>query len=144
MREPYTQLYVHLVWPTWDRLPLLTGNVRRMVYACIKSECVKLRAELMAIGGTEDHVHILARVPSALPVAALVKQMKGSSSHLVTHTPEHESAFKWQGAYGAFSVSKSLVPFVCSYIRKQEEHHREGTTDRDLEIAWEEDSGLDS
>jgi hypothetical protein len=26
MRRPFTQLYVHLVWATWDRLPLITGT----------------------------------------------------------------------------------------------------------------------
>ncbi len=24
MRAPYTQLYLHLVWAAWDRLPLIT------------------------------------------------------------------------------------------------------------------------
>ncbi|MDO8588999.1 MAG: transposase [Armatimonadota bacterium] len=133
MRNPYTQLYVHLAWATWDRLPFLTNDLKEKVYACIKSECVALGAEALAIGGTEDHVHVLARIPTTAPIALLVKQMKGSSSHLVTHVLG-VSAFKWQGAYAAFTVSKSLGRAVRDYIAGQEQHHAARTTDQDMEL----------
>jgi putative transposase len=32
MRENYSKLYVHLVWGTWDRLPLITPEIRLPVY----------------------------------------------------------------------------------------------------------------
>ena len=32
--------------------------------------------------------------------------------------------FSWQESYAAFSVSKSVLPDVVSYIKQQEEHHR--------------------
>ena len=28
MRSPYTQLYLHIVWATWDRLPLITETIK--------------------------------------------------------------------------------------------------------------------
>jgi putative transposase len=31
--------------------------------------------------------------------------------------------FGWQDGYGAFSVSKKLVPKVVEYIKNQREHH---------------------
>ena len=34
------------------------------------------------------------------------------------------SGFGWQDGYAAFTVSKSLVPEVETYIRTQREHHR--------------------
>jgi len=136
MREPYTQLYIHLVWATWDRMPVLTEALRPRIYGCIREQCEMLNAKLIAIGGTDNHLHTLVRIPSTVAVAALVKQMKGASSHLVNHELGVSDAFKWQGAYAAFSVSKSLGPAVRSYILRQAEHHREGTTEKDLEIAW--------
>jgi putative transposase len=133
MREPFTQLYVHLVWATWDRLPLITPEVRSSVYGCIQAKCSSLRAEVLAIGGIEDHVHLLARIPPTLAAAVLAKQVKGPSSHLVTHGLRHEDGFKWQGAYGAFTVSKGDVPRVRAYVLNQEQHHRDQTLDPDLE-----------
>ena len=137
MPESHTELYIHLVWSTWDRMPSLTKEIRQAVYACIKEECTKLRAQALAVGGTDDHVHLLARIPSTLSTAVLAKQVKGASSHLATHELGCPT-FKWQGHYAAFSVSSSLIARVQAYIQNQERHHQERTTDKHQEVAWEE------
>jgi len=134
MRDTYTWLYVHCVWGTWDRLPLLSAERKAAVYDCIQAECTALKSEVIAIGGIENHVHVLARIPAALSVAELVKQIKGASSHLVTHQLSPGEFFKWQGAYAAFSLSKAEVPRIRDYILRQEEHHRNRTLDPDAEF----------
>jgi len=133
MREPYTQLYLHVVWATWDRLPLLSPELARPVYACIQAECVQLKCQVIAIGAIEDHAHLLVRFPTSVSVAELVKQVKGSSSHLVTHELEPGSGFKWQGYYGAFTASKTELPRIREYILRQAEHHARG----ELDFMWE-------
>jgi len=82
----------------------------------------------------EDHIHLLVRLPAAVSVAALVKQVKGASSHLVNHKLSVDAEFKWQGAYGAFTVSPSAVSAGAEYIRCQEQHHRDRSIDPDLEL----------
>jgi len=125
MRSPWTQLYLHLVWSTWQRLPLLVEPLRAEVYDLIQADCTRLRADVLAIGGIEDHVHLLVRVPSTIAPALLVKQVKGSSAHAINHASGIHKAFRWQGGYGAFSISKRHVPIISDYILNQEEHHRE-------------------
>jgi putative transposase len=56
-------------------------------------------------------------------VADLLKGIKGASSHLVTHMVQPGEFFKWQGAYGAFTVSKQDVPQVMAYVQRQKQHH---------------------
>lgn len=56
-------LYLHLVWGTWDRLPLLNGEFARDVYRAIGAECASVGSELVAIGGVEDQVHLLPSLP---------------------------------------------------------------------------------
>jgi putative transposase len=131
MREPYTQLFVHTVWATWDRAPLLEPDLMQVVDAAVRRECVDLKVDVVAFGGVSDHVHLLARIPTTISVAQLVKQVKGSSSHLLTN--RLRVPFKWQGGYGAFTVSKPLVPRVRDYVLNQERHHREGTLVRAAE-----------
>lgn len=125
MPTSYTRIFVHLVWGTWDRMPLLVGPFRETVYRSVRAECTRVGAELIAIGGVEDHVHLLVRVPASLAVATLVKQLKGVSSHMANGTAG--CAFRWQGGYGALSVSERAIPRVRDYILRQEEHHRLGT-----------------
>ena len=123
MRSPFTQLYLHIVWATWDRLPLITPSIERAVYASIQSKCQELQCDLLAIGGVADHVHLLVRIPATITAAELAKEVKGASSHLITHQIAAGEFFKWQGAYGAFTVSKYLVDDVKSYIERQKQHH---------------------
>ena len=124
MRAPYTQLYLHCVWATWDRLPLITqGDVERSKYASILDKCRQLKCEVIAIGGSHDHIHLLVRLYTTIAVSRLLKEVKGSSSHLMTHEVKPGEFFKWQGAYGAFTVSKRDVSRVTAYIEGQKDHH---------------------
>jgi putative transposase len=96
MRSPFTQLYLHFVWATWDRLPLITPLNERSIYSSILTKCRELKCHVLAIGGTSDHVHLLIRFPTTITVADLVKEVKGASSHLVTHQIAMGEFFKWQ------------------------------------------------
>jgi putative transposase len=126
MRAPYTQLYLHCVWATWDRMPLITSAIEPRLYAAIAAKCRELKCEPLSINGTADHVHLLVRLPTTVSVATLLKGVKGSSSHLVTHEITPGDFFKWQGAYGAFKVSKADVDQVTDYVDRQKAHHAEG------------------
>ena len=133
--ETKATLFVHLVWSTWDRLPLLTEDTSRRMYHAMAAKCQELGVEVIAIGGVEDHVHLLARMPPTLSVADLMKHVKGTSSHLFTHQLAPGQFFKWQGAYGACSVSPRHVAGVSDYIARQKERHATGSLVEQLEPA---------
>ena len=139
MREPYTQLYIHLVWATWDKLPFITPEIEPRIYAAIAEKCRELKCMPLEIGGIADHAHVLVRFHTTVPIATLVKEIKGSSSHLVTHVIQPDEPFKWQGAYGAFTIRKSEVPTVKAYIQNQKKHHAENTLFPELEEVFEQD-----
>ncbi len=65
----------------------------------------------------------------------LIKQIKGSSSHLITHQIKSGEFFKWQGSYGAFTVSQDDIDAVANYIRNQAIHHRQKLTISSWELA---------
>ncbi len=130
MRRAGVAVYVHLVWATWDRLPLLVGEIERRVHRAIAAKCVELGAEVVALGGVADHVHLLVALPATVALAAFVAfvgHVKGASSHFASHETLRADAdggfFKWQGAYGAVSVSPDALAEVSSYIAHQREHH---------------------
>ena len=136
MRKPFTKLYLHLVWSRWNRAPLITPPLLQAIDRCIRAECVELGVDVIAFGGVSDHVHLLVRFPTTITIAELVKQVKGSSSHLVSqrlHTPS-----KWQGRFGAFAVSPRHVPMITGYVLDQAQHHADNTTRPILELTEEE------
>jgi REP element-mobilizing transposase RayT len=125
-RQAGVAVYVHAAWSTWDRLPLLTDEIQRRVHRAIAAKCAELGAEVVALGGVEDHVHLLIKQPPALALSYIIGQVKGASSHLANHDlPPNGPFFKWQGAFGADSISPSALGAVSAYIANQEKHHRE-------------------
>jgi len=133
MGGSFHALYLHLVWSTWNRLPLISPEIEGVVFPALLAEARRLGGEVVAIGGVEDHVHVLVRVRATVSVAGVVKQLKGVSSHLVNDSPDAPDFFKWQGGYGAFTVSRWDVQRIQRYVLRQREHHRTGQLSVTLE-----------
>ena len=132
MPNSHTEVYLHLVWATWDRLPLITLEIEKPLYDCIRTRCRDMHTHILAIGGNYDHVHILIRMTATKSIVEVVGDIKGASSHFVTHELNHVE-FQWQGAYSAFSVDNSGLESLMNYIENQKKHHQEKT----LREGWE-------
>ena len=134
MAHVYHRNFTHLVWATWDRAPLLTGEVEQKAYALIRSQCLQMSVTLYALGGVADHVHLLVSLPRTLCLADFMETVKGISSKALND--RHGSptwAFKWQGGYSSHSVSASHLTRVRCYIENQSQHH----TDKLLWLSCE-------
>jgi putative transposase len=81
----------------------------------------------LAIGGVEDHVHLLLSIPSTLSISHAMQLVKGGSSKWVHDTFPKCKEFAWQEGYGAFTISISQIPDTKAYIGNQSEHHRTKT-----------------
>jgi len=77
----------------------------------------------LGIGGMEDHVHLLLSLPSSVPIATAMREVKSASSLWMRQTCQIEG-FEWQEGYGAFSIGWSQVSSTLKYIAGQKEHHR--------------------
>ena len=139
MSGNYTQLYIHIIWATWDRLPLIKSEFEERVYQAIAEKCRGLGCEMLAIGGIEDHIHLLVRFVPTISIAELVKAVKGSSSHLISNEISPGEFFRWQSGYSAFTLRKDDGKTVAAYILNQKQHHLENN----LNHAWEPTSQQD-
>jgi putative transposase len=138
MRRNKLSLFVHLVWSTWDRLPMITPDIERRLYREIESEALQLRCIVLALNGIADHVHVVLIIPTTLTIADLVKQLKGASSHFVNEVLQPEMPFKWQGSYGAFTVSRWDVDKIVAYVQNQKQHHADAMLLPEWEETYEE------
>ena len=55
-------MFVHLVWATWRRTPLISEAIEKWLYGAIRTRCLKLGCPVVAVGGTADHVHLLVEL----------------------------------------------------------------------------------
>jgi REP element-mobilizing transposase RayT len=77
----------------------------------------------LAIGGADDHVHLLLSMPATVSIADAIRKIKAGSSKWL-HDEIGQSKFAWQEGYGAFSIGKSQVNDTVAYIMNQAQHHR--------------------
>jgi REP element-mobilizing transposase RayT len=118
----FIRVYIHLIWKTWDKLPLITDDVKAVVYRVMLSKAEAMACNVHAIGGVEDHVHVLLSLVQTQTISNVVKELKGASSRIVS-VEIGNRFFKWQGTYGAISVSPNALPAVIKYIQNQADHH---------------------
>jgi putative transposase len=124
---PYVRVWIHLIWSTKDRAPLLSKDLRYQVKNHIKQNASNKGIFLDSINGVSDHVHALVSIKADQSIAKVAQLLKGESSHWVNAEKLVHGKFEWQDEYIAISVSESMVDKVREYINKQEEHHRKRT-----------------
>jgi putative transposase len=125
MSHSLTKIWIHLVFGTKDRMPLIKESFEKKLYEHIKQIIeTDFKSLLYVINGTADHIHILILQNQNYSIADIAKNLKGNSSHWINENGFTNLKFAWQTGYGAFSVSESMIEDVKKYIQNQKEHHR--------------------
>ena len=133
----YTRCWLHIVWATIERRPLLEKPAAAKPSAHLH-EYANEKGIYMKINFVNaDHTHVLLDLPASKAIEEVVQLLKGGSSHWVNESNLVPGKFGWQRGYGAFSVSHSAVDEVCAYIAHQEEHHRKKTFAEELKLFVE-------
>lgn len=127
MAHSYICVHVHYVFSTKNRQKIITPDLEERLWPYMGGIARENKMKALAIGGVEDHVHLLISLPSTLAIAKAIQLIKGGSSKWVTDTfPSHRD-FEWQEGYGAFGISASHIEATTFYITNQKEHHRTQT-----------------
>jgi len=125
MGSTFLSIHLHVVFSTKDRLPLIRAAWRPRLHSYLGGTVRGLGGIPEAIGGVEDHVHLLLGLKATHCLADFLRELKKASS--VWTVQNHERAFAWQEGYAAFSVSATHVAALKKYIASQEEHHRKSS-----------------
>ena len=136
MAHTYANNFIHCIFSTKERKPLLTTERMSELFAYMGGIAKGEGFDLICAGGTSNHIHLLIALPPKVALATAVQKLKGSSSRWMG------SRFSWQVGYGAFSVSPSQVPAVKKYIGNQEIHHRKRSFEDEF-IALLRNCGVD-
>ena len=127
MAHTYTLNLLHVVFSTKNRAPLIR-NLELLINN-LRGIARNKGIDVLAAGGTQNHVHLLIRLPPVRPVSETMRDLKANSSRYMNETL---GGFAWQDGYAAISVSPSQVPTVRAYIENQERHHARRTFEQEL------------
>lgn len=98
------------------------------LYGHVTAKATQMGAILHAVGGTEDHLHLVVSVAPTMAISEFVGQVKGSSSHFMNHTVSLPTPFAWQAEYGIVSFDRRKLGRIMDYVKSQRQHHAEQTT----------------
>jgi REP element-mobilizing transposase RayT len=132
MPHSYVSSLIHCVFSTKGRRKIISTQLRERMWPFVGGIARQNGVKALAVGGTDDHVHILLSLPTVMPVAKAVQLIKGGSSKWIHDNFPAQRDFAWQEGYGAFSISISHVQQTVAYIRNQEEHHRKRTFEEEF------------
>ncbi len=124
MPDSYTNLLYHIVFSTKDRRPLITPEYETRLYDYIGGIIRSVGGISLALNGTEDHVHLLAKLRPDRALSDVLRDLKANATGWMHKVFPSLKNFSWQRGYGAFSVSQSDVEDVRNYIARQKQHHR--------------------
>ena len=132
-RRSYLAVTLHLIWATRNRLPCITADIEQRLYDYFAATARNKSCDILAIGGVENHVHILLTLPATLRISDLLCDLKGGSSHFIKEISMEDKWFEWQENYAAISVSPAHRKRIIAYIHNQKSHHAEGSIEEILE-----------
>jgi REP element-mobilizing transposase RayT len=127
MGHSFTSTLHHCVFSTKERCPCITADLQARLWPFLGGIARDNHLKALAVGGVEDHVHVLLSLPATMAIAKAIQVLKAGSSLWIHETIPSHRGFAWQEGYGAFSLGVSQVEQTRSYIERQAEHHRKTT-----------------
>ena len=120
---PFVKIWIHAVWTTKNRQPILEKKVRPQLFEHIHQNALKKEILMDCVNGYIEHVHCLFRLRNDQNISNVIQLIKGESSFWMNRQNLIADKLDWQDDYFAVSVSESQVETVRNYILNQEKHH---------------------
>jgi len=131
-RMPFIRVWIHYVWSTKNREPVLTDKFRNPLFEHIKENAKVKKIYLDRVNGYHDHVHCLLSLGSDQTIAKMAQLIKGEFSYWFNNKSSFKACkLEWQDEYWAVSVCESRLNSVRTYIDNQPAHHRKKTFDEE-------------
>lgn len=124
MAGTFTQIYIQIVFAVKNRNALINQQWENDLFKYITGIVQNKGQKMLAINGTDNHIHFLIGMKPTCCLSDLVREIKKSSNVFISDKKFTRFRFQWQEGFGAFSYSHSNLNNVIQYINNQKEHHR--------------------
>jgi REP element-mobilizing transposase RayT len=131
---PYTRIYLHAVWSTKNRKPLITKDLKSKLLNHISDNAKKKGIYIDCLNCVEDHIHVLLSLGIEQTLSKTMMLIKGESSFWINKQKIIKQKFEWQDEYFAASVSYTSIKRVRKYIANQEKHHQKITFSKEYKL----------
>jgi putative transposase len=95
----YIKIWVHLVWTTKNREPILTKDIRKQILDHLLKNAIDKGIYIDFINGYFEHVHCLVSLGSGQNIDKIVMLLKGESSYWINKNKLIRQKFELQDEY---------------------------------------------
>jgi len=127
MPQSLSQIHVHLVFSTKNRVPFLQNDdIRVEMHDYLGGVSNQHDCPVIRVGGAADHVHLIALLGRKISQADWVCELKRASSLWIKERfkNNHLNDFAWQSGYGCFAIHIERLEKIIHYVETQMAHHR--------------------
>jgi putative transposase len=137
MARSHRQIYIHIIWSTKGRAPVLRGELETFVHSRIRELAAAVDVKPLIVNSAWNHLHGLFQWNTTVAFKDAICEWKSRTfnewrSHMLERG--EESVLHWQDGGGIFSVSGAEVERLIDYIARQKEHHEKKTTNETYEL----------
>jgi len=132
MANTYSQIYIQVVFAVQGRQNLIQKQNNEELHKFMTGIVREREQKLLAVHCMPDHTHILIGLKPAVALSDVVRDLKNGSTNFINRQRWVLGRFCWQEGFGGFTVSRSLVPRVEEYIKRQKEHHLRQTYEQEV------------
>jgi putative transposase len=126
MPSTHLSLHYHLLFSTKNQSPIIVKEWRANLHAYLGGIVKGIDGLPLAVGGVEDHAHLLVGLRATHRLDYVLRDIKSNSSNWV-HREVGQTHFEWQPGYLGLTVSPSQIERVKKYVLNQEKYHRRKT-----------------
>ncbi len=123
MSKEFVSCLMHVVVGTLGQKNFLSSEIRGLLSAYLSTVAKSKGTKLVALGGSENHIHFLLALPSKLSIESAILPLKQSSTVWLRQHFEPLRSFSWASGFAAFSISRSQLDSTLLYIQNQEQYH---------------------
>ena len=123
----FVKIWIHAVWGTKNREPVLEKEILEFVCDHIKENGKLKGIFIECVNGYSDHLHCLMLLNADTSISKQMQLIKGESSFWINKNKIIKGKFEWADEYFASSVSEDKLDIVRAYILNQQEHHKKVT-----------------
>lgn len=127
MPGTFSKIYIQVVFAVKNRNALIDSQWEERLYQYITGIIRGKEQKMLAINGTQNHIHFFIGMKPGCCLSDLVREVKKSSNDFIKDNKLSKFKFNWQEGFGAFSYSHSQIDNVIKYVMNQKEHHRKIT-----------------
>ena len=139
MPQSYSKIYLHSVFSTRYREPLIPPALEPQLYHFLGRRLIENECSVVCINGTSDHVHLLHSLPRTRTLARIMEIIKSLSSKWIKRQDINYRNFAWQNGYASFSVDYRELDSTRKYVERQKQHHYGNNHSQLVRLTFEEE-----